>query len=451
MASKKTSFVCQQCAYRSAKWVGKCPSCGEWNTLVEELAPESQGKYKGKAQSQLKTVAPLHTLSKQDTVRILTSDEELNRVLGGGLVPGSAILLGGEPGIGKSTLLLQLAVQMQGKFLYISGEESENQIKMRADRIGIRNENCYVVSTVDLRQILSLIEQEEPNVIVIDSVQTLQSDLIESAPGTVSQIRECTNELIRVAKLRDIPLFLIGHITKEGFIAGPKVLEHMVDTVLQFEGDRQYNYRLLRASKNRFGSTSEIGIYEMLGDGLREVANPSEILISHKNEDLSGICIGAALEGARPLMVESQALVSSAVYGTPQRNVNGYDLRRLNMLLAVLEKRCGFRLAQQDVFINITGGLKLEDPALDLSIVTAILSSYEDLFIPYTYVFAGEVGLSGEIRPVSKVEQRILEAEKLGFKKFFTNIPKEGLAKKAKNMEVVQVKKVEELFQYLFG
>lgn len=448
MSKKNFAFVCQSCAYRSAKWAGKCPSCGEWNSIVEEVVSTKSKPARKSEQAPAKSI---QHLEQPELIRIKTPDNELNRVLGGGIVPGSVVLIGGEPGIGKSTLMLQLAIQMQGKFLYVSGEESESQIKMRADRIGIRNESCFVVSATSLHVILHYIDENTPDVVVIDSVQTLQSEDIESAPGTVSQIRECTNELIRIAKSRNIPLFLIGHITKEGFIAGPKVLEHMVDTVLQFEGDRHHNYRLLRASKNRFGSTAEIGIYEMLQDGLREVGNPSEILISQKNEELSGICIGATIEGARPLMVETQALVSSAVYGTPQRNVNGYDLRRLNMLLAVLEKRCGFRLAQQDVFINITGGLKLEDPAMDLSIVTAILSSYEDIYVPYEYAFAGEVGLSGEVRAVSKLEQRIGEAEKLGFEKIFVSTGNKPLLSKKGGIEVVNIKKVEELFSYLFG
>ncbi len=450
MAKKNAAFICQNCGYKSAKWAGKCPSCGEWNTIVEEAEPAgSSGKYtKKKSVQQASNILQVESSSEK---RLRTSDQELNRVLGGGLVPGSVILLGGEPGIGKSTLLLQLSVRMKARTLYITGEESERQVKMRADRIGIENDNCFVVATTGLAEILSHIDDLQPEMLIIDSVQTLQSNLIESAPGTVSQIRECTNELISVAKSRNMPLFLIGHITKEGFIAGPKVLEHMVDTVLQFEGDRQYNYRLLRANKNRFGSTHEIGIYEMAGSGLREVSNPSEILISQKQEELSGICIGAALEGVRPLLVECQALVSTAVYGTPQRNANGFDLRRINMLLAVLEKRCGFRLAQQDVFINITGGLKLEDPALDLAIVAAILSSYEDIFVSYSYAFAGEVGLSGEIRAVNKLEQRIMEAEKLGFEKIFVSIPVKQEAPKTKKIEVINVQKVEELFTYLFG
>lgn len=448
MSKKNSAFICQSCAYRSAKWAGKCPSCGEWNTIVEEVV---SSKKTGTRKSEHAPAKSIQFLEQPDLIRIKTPDNELNRVLGDGIVPGSVVLIGGEPGIGKSTLMLQLAIQMQGKFLYVSGEESESQIKMRADRIGIKNPDCFVVSATSLHVILQYIDENDPDIIIIDSVQTLQSEDIESAPGTVSQIRECTNELIRVAKSRSIPLFLIGHITKEGFIAGPKVLEHMVDTVLQFEGDRHHNYRLLRSSKNRFGSTAEIGIYEMLQDGLREVGNPSEILISQKNEELSGICIGATIEGARPMMVETQALVSTAVYGTPQRNVNGYDLRRLNMLLAVLEKRCGFRLAQQDVFINITGGLKLEDPAMDLSIVTAILSSYEDIYVPYQYAFAGEVGLSGEVRAVSRLEQRIGEAEKLGFEKIFVSTGNKPLLAKKGGIEVVNVKKVEELFAYLFG
>jgi DNA repair protein RadA/Sms len=450
MAKKASLYVCQSCAYKSPKWSGKCPACGEWNTLVQEPGENGSSKYRsGKAD--ISPARPVHQLQHPETIRIISTDQELNRVLGGGIVPGSVILIGGEPGIGKSTLLLQVAVSMQGRFLYVSGEESESQIKMRADRIGIKNPDCLVVSVTDLRHIIEHIDASQPDIIVIDSVQTLQSELIESAPGTVSQIRECTNELIRIAKSRHIPLFLIGHITKEGFIAGPKVLEHMVDTVLQFEGDRHHNYRLLRSSKNRFGSTAEIGIYEMLSSGLRQVQNPSEILITRKHEDLSGICIGASLEGMRPMMVECQALVSSAVYGTPQRNSNGFDLRRLNMLLAVLEKRCGFRLAQQDVFINITGGLKLEDPALDLAAITSILSSYEDIFVPYNYAFAGEVGLSGEIRAVTKLEQRVSEAEKLGFSKIFISGSTEKLGFTPKSIEVVGVNKIDELFTHLFG
>jgi len=448
MAKKNLAYICQSCAYRAAKWAGKCPSCGEWNTIVEEVVSPNE---KPKRKTNHAPAKSIQHLEHPELIRIRTPDEELNRVLGGGIVPGAVVLIGGEPGIGKSTLMLQLAVQMQGKFLYVSGEESESQIKMRADRIGIKNEACFVVSATSLHVILNYIDENDPDVIVIDSVQTLQSENIESAPGTVTQIRECTNELIRIAKSRHIPIFLIGHITKEGFIAGPKVLEHMVDTVLQFEGDGHHNYRLLRSSKNRFGSTAEIGIYEMVQSGLREVANPSEILISQKNEELSGICIGATIEGNRTMMVETQALVSSAVYGTPQRNVNGYDLRRLNMLLAVLEKRCGFRLAQQDVFINITGGLKLEDPAMDLSIVTVILSSYEDIYVPYEYAFAGEVGLSGEVRAVSKLEQRVVEAEKLGFEKIFIAAGNKPIKGKKSGIEVIEIKKVEELFQHLFG
>lgn len=449
MPKKNTAFVCQSCAYRSAKWVGKCPSCEEWNTLVEEtINPKSNQHSSSK---KIQPAKSIHFLEQPELLRIQTPDQEMNRVLGGGMVPGSVTLIGGEPGIGKSTLMLQLAIKMKGRFLYVSGEESESQIKMRADRIGIENPDCFVVSATSLHQIQDYIEANQPSVIVIDSVQTLHSDEIESAAGSVSQIRECTGELINIAKSKHIPLFLIGHITKEGYIAGPKVLEHMVDTVLQFEGDRHHNYRLLRAHKNRFGSTSEIGIYEMLQHGLRQVSNPSEILISQKHEDLSGITIGAAIEGNRPLMVEAQALVSSAVYGTPQRNVNGFDLRRLNMLLAVLERRCGFRLAQQDVFINITGGLKLEDPALDLAIVSAILSSYEDIHIPYAYAFAGEVGLSGEVRVVTKLEQRIVEAEKLGFEKIIVASGNKNLNQRKGGIEVIGVNKVEEVFQYLFG
>ena len=449
MAKKSSVFVCQSCGYQSAKWSGKCSSCGEWNSIVEEPASEKSRQASAGAASLRVIAKPITQLDNPESFRILTPDTELNRVLGGGIVPGSVLLLGGEPGIGKSTLLLQMAVRMNARILYVSGEESEAQIKMRADRIGIRNEQCYVVSETELEQIRSHIEATSPVLIVIDSVQTLHNRNIESAPGSVSQIRECANELISLAKSNNIPLMLVGHITKEGYIAGPKVLEHMVDTVLQFEGDRQHNYRLLRANKNRFGSTSEIGIYEMTDAGMREVTNPSEILITHKEEKLSGIAIGASLEGLRPLMVETQALVSSAVYGTPQRNANGFDLRRLNMLLAVLEKRCGFRLGQFDVFINIAGGIKLEDPALDLAIISSILSSYEDIAIPYDYAFAAEVGLSGELRHVSRMEQRIAEAEKLGFSRIYVagTVPNKG----KRSIEVISCSKVEQLFEQLFG
>lgn len=448
MAKNNFQYICQQCGYKAAKWSGKCPACGTWNSLTEEVI--SKNKASG-LKSKTPEIKAIHELQNPELFRIITTDAELNRVSGGGLVPGCAMLLGGEPGIGKSTLLLQLAVTMKGKFLYISGEESESQIKMRADRIGILNEECLVVSATSLELILAIIDEQNPDILIIDSVQTLQSEKLESAPGTVSQIRECTMELISLAKSRNIPLFLIGHITKEGYIAGPKVLEHMVDTVLQFEGDRHHHYRMLRCSKNRFGSTAEIGIYEMNQGGLRQVENPSEILISNKTEQLSGIALGSVLEGNRPLLVEAQALVSTAVYGTPQRNSNGFDLRRLNMLLAVLEKRCGFRLAQQDVFINLAGGLKIEDPALDLPLCAAILSSHENIPLPYDYVFAGEIGLSGEVRPVSRSEARIAEAAKLGFKKIFLSANLEKLEKKYPEIEIINVKKLEDVFQYLFG
>jgi len=371
--------------------------------------------------------------------------------LGGGLVTGSITLIGGEPGIGKSTLLLQLALNVQKHVLYISGEESESQLKMRADRLGINNSNCYVLCETSLVNLINYLKQNEPEILIIDSVQTLSTDAIDSPPGSISQIKECTSELLRFAKETNVPVFLIGHINKDGNIAGPKVLEHMVDTVLQFEGDRHYNYRILRTLKNRFGSASEIGIYEMRGNGLREIENPSEILISEREENLSGITISCAVEGIRPILLETQALVSSAVYGTPQRTSNGFDLRRLSMLLAVLEKRCGFQLGAKDVFINIAGGMKLEDPGLDLSIVAAILSSYENIAIDSQIAFAGEVGLSGEVRAVSRIEQRISEAEKLGFNEIMISKYNKGIDTLKSNIKVISIGKIEEAFEYLFA
>lgn len=385
--------------------------------------------------------------------RILIPDKELERVLGGGIVPGSLILLGGEPGIGKSTLLLQLALKLKGqRVLYVSGEESSRQIKMRAHRLGFSNPECYIYTETSTQQIIQQLLKLKPGVVIIDSIQTLFTSRIESSPGSVSQIRESTAELIRYAKETSTPVFIIGHITKDGAIAGPKILEHMVDTVLQFEGDRHHLYRIIRSIKNRFGSTSELGIYEMQGDGLREVSNPSEILISQREEPLSGISVSATIEGMRPMLIETQALVSTAVYGTPQRSTTGYDLRRLNMMLAVLEKRCGFRLASKDVFLNIAGGLKVEDPAIDLAVICSILSSGEDMPIPAKYCFAGEVGLSGEIRPVNRVEQRISEAEKLGFEKFFlSKYNMKGIEVKKYGIEIISISKVEEAFSQLFG
>lgn len=455
MAKIQKSFFCQNCGSQSTKWIGKCPNCGEWNTYVEEIVhkdkPQQKG-YKVGATKEKVVSIPIKEVTAQSGHRIVTPDAELNRVLGSGIMPGSLVLLGGEPGIGKSTLLLQMALNSGYKILYVSGEESAVQIKNRADRIGIANENCYVFTETGLDEIFTAIKDVEPDIVVIDSVQTLHSSLVDSTPGSISQIKECAGELLRFAKETHTPVFLIGHITKDGAIAGPKVLEHMVDTVLQFEGDRHNTYRLLRTTKNRFGNTSELGIYEMVEAGLREVSNPSEILISQKEDNLSGIAICASLEGARPLLIETQALVSTAVYGTPQRNSNGFDLRRLNMLLAVLEKRCGFRLGVQDVFINIAGGLKIEDPGTDLAIVSAILSSYEDIAIPHKTAFAAEVGLSGEIRAVTRIEQRISEAEKLGFDRIFiSKFNQKGLEMIKPKIKIEAVGKVEEAFELLFG
>ncbi|KAB2914182.1 DNA repair protein RadA [Oscillatoria amoena NRMC-F 0135] len=455
MAKIQKSFFCQNCGSQSTKWIGKCPNCGEWNTYVEEIVhkdkPQQKGYKAGSTKEKVVSV-PIKEVTAQSGHRIVTPDAELNRVLGSGIMPGSLVLLGGEPGIGKSTLLLQMALNSGYKILYVSGEESAVQIKNRADRIGIANENCYVFTETGLDEIFTAIKDVEPDIVVIDSVQTLHSSLVDSTPGSISQIKECAGELLRFAKETHTPVFLIGHITKDGAIAGPKVLEHMVDTVLQFEGDRHNTYRLLRTTKNRFGNTSELGIYEMVEAGLREVSNPSEILISQKDDNLSGIAICASLEGARPLLIETQALVSTAVYGTPQRNSNGFDLRRLNMLLAVLEKRCGFRLGVQDVFINIAGGLKIEDPGTDLAIVSAILSSYEDIAIPHKTAFAAEVGLSGEIRAVTRIEQRISEAEKLGFDRIFiSKFNQKGLEMIKPKIKIEAVGKVEEAFELLFG
>ena len=415
MAKVKTTFYCQKCGAQYAKWQGKCNACGEWNTIVEEMVSKPDPKdWKTSAKKEaVKASKPL-LVAEIETApqhRMVTSNQELDRVLGGGLVPGSLTLLGGEPGIGKSTLLLQISLQLKYRVLYVSGEESQQQIKMRAERINPNPANCYILTETKTQNIFRQIESIEPEVVIIDSIQTLHSDYIESSPGSISQIRECTAELIKFAKESNTPVILIGHITKEGSIAGPKVLEHMVDTVLQFEGDRNHVYRILRAHKNRFGSTHELGIYEMQGSGLREVLNPSEILISKHVEELSGTAISATLEGMRPLMIEIQALVSTAVYGTPQRSTTGYNAKRLNMLLAVLEKRAGFRLGAKDVFLNITGGISVDDPAIDLAVIAAILSSNEDIPLEKDICFAAEVGLAGEIRPVTRVEQRIVEAE----------------------------------------
>ncbi len=451
MAKTNTTFFCQNCGTQYAKWLGQCKSCNEWNTIVEEIIQKEE-KRNWKQTSEAKKVSKalkINEISLDKEDRISTNNNEFNRVLGGGLVKGSMLLLGGEPGIGKSTLLLQIALTIPKKVLYVSGEESQSQIKMRAERLQITNTNCLILTETNTQNIFKAIEEINPDVVVIDSIQTLHTEYIEASPGSISQIRETTAELIKFAKETSTPVVLIGHITKDGTIAGPKILEHMVDVVLQFEGDRNHTYRILRANKNRFGSTAELGIYEMQNVGLREVDNPSEILISQKEGDLSGTAIAATLEGVRPLMIEVQALVSTAVYGTPQRSSTGYDTKRLNMLLAVLEKRAGFRLGAKDVFLNIAGGIKVDDPAIDLAVISAILSSNEDVAIPQDFCFAAEIGLAGEIRPVNRVEQRILEAEKLGFHKIFIS-KFNKISKINHNIKVVKVSKVEDVFSNLF-
>ncbi|MEM6721669.1 MAG: DNA repair protein RadA [Bacteroidota bacterium] len=452
MAKVKTTFFCQNCGAQYAKWQGQCTSCKQWNTIVEEvIQKEVKPNWKPQEKGRIRVAKPtlIHEISSATEKRLPTSDNELDRVLGGGIVPGSLILLGGEPGIGKSTLLLQISLKLPYKTLYVSGEESQKQIKMRAERISQKNSNCFVLTETKTQNIFKQISEIEPDIVVIDSIQTLHSDYIESSAGSISQIRECTTELIKFAKESGIPVFLIGHITKDGNIAGPKILEHMVDTVLQFEGDRNHVYRILRSLKNRFGSTSELGIYEMLSDGLREVSNPSEILISKNADELSGTAIAATLEGARPLMIEIQALVSTAVYGTPQRSTTGYNSKRLNMLLAVLEKRAGFKLAAKDVFLNITGGISIDDTAIDLAVIAAILSSNEDEEISKTNCFAAEIGLAGEIRPVNRIDQRILEAEKLGFTTFFASKHNKISLKNTK-INIVLISRIEDLVAHLF-
>jgi DNA repair protein RadA/Sms len=463
MSKIKTSFFCQNCGYESVKWVGQCPSCNQWNTFVEELIQKDASKnnngwkdYKGEKRS-TRTVS-LKEMKSSDEKRLVTTDAELNRVLGGGIVPGSLVLIAGEPGIGKSTLFLQNGLWLNDlPVLYISGEESEQQIKMRADRLvappGIKkNNNFYLLTETSTQVIFQEIKKLRPQLVIVDSVQTLQTSFIDSSPGSVSQIRECAAEFHRFAKETNTPVFLIGHITKDGNIAGPKILEHMVDTVLQFEGDRHYAYRILRTWKNRFGSTAELGIYEMTDEGMRGVLNPSEILISQKEDQLSGIAIAATIEGMRPLLIEVQALVTQSVYGTPQRTVSGFDLRRLQLLLAVLEKRGGFHFGVKDVFLNIAGGIKVEDPSIDLAVLCALLSSYDDTAIPHQICFAGEVGLSGEIRAVNRIEQRVAEAEKLGFEKIIiSKYNHKGLSKQNFNIEVVAMGRVDEAYRYLFG
>ena len=452
MAKKKTqsAFFCQSCGTQSPKWLGKCPQCNEWNTFVEEIITknnDSNGSFKS---TKINKPTLVSNIDYTNEKRIVTNDNELNRVLGGGIVPGSLILLGGDPGIGKSTLLLQFALSSKSKkILYVSGEESEKQIKMRAERINRNSEHCYILTETSTQNIFQQIEKLQPDILVVDSIQTLHTANIDSSPGSVSQIRECTAELIKYAKETSTAVFLIGHINKDGAIAGPKILEHMVDTVLQFEGDRNHVYRILRTIKNRFGSASELGVYEMNQEGLREVSNPSEILISERDEATSGVGIAATIEGARPLLVEIQSLVSSAVYGTPQRSATGYDTKRMNMLLAVLEKRCGFRLGAKDVFLNITGGIKIDDTAIDLAVVCSILSSDHDIALNTLTCFAGEIGLSGEIRAVNRIESRIAEAEKLGYNKIIIS-KYNKFNPKAFNIEIIQCSKIEQVFKLLF-
>ncbi|MEL6719644.1 MAG: DNA repair protein RadA [Bacteroidota bacterium] len=458
MAKIKKVFACSECGNSSPKWFGKCDACGSWNTCVEEIISREVTQEEKKkvwqnakiGKNSPKPVA-LPEIEAGNVRRIVTPNQELNRVLGGGIVPGSLVLIGGQPGIGKSTLMLQVAMEVQQKVLYVSGEESGEQIRMRADRIGTLRPECYVLTETNTSKILTHAENLRPNLIIIDSIQTLASPHLDSISGSVSQIRECAGELQRFAKEINIPVFIIGHITKEGSIAGPKLLEHIVDAVLQFEGDRHYTYRILRTLKNRFGSTDEMGIYEMQANGLREVSNPSELLLSQTDEELSGSAISATMEGMRPMLIETQALVSTAVYGNPQRSATGFDLRRLSMLLAVLEKRCGFAFGQNDVFLNIAGGIKVDDPAIDLAIVSALISSLEDIAIPEQVCFAGEVGLSGEIRSVNRIEQRIQEADKLGFKQIFiSKYNTKGLDASRYKIKLVQIGKVEELYRLLF-
>lgn len=449
----KSLWFCSSCGADSPKWAGRCPSCGEWNTMVEEKVAAGPSKTLSPSKAGRSVAQTVNSIVASDDPRIHLPSEELNRVLGGGLVPGSIILIGGEPGIGKSTLVLQNLLSIKSKtILYVSGEESATQLKLRADRIGRGSDNCFIVCETSLETIFTHIDELNPGIIVIDSIQTIASDDLESAAGSVSQVRECAARLLKYAKESNVPVILIGHINKEGTLAGPKVLEHIVDAVLQFEGDSQYMYRLLRAIKNRFGSTSELGIYEMCRRGLREVANPSELLLSHPDEQLSGVAIGVTVDGTRPFLIEVQALVSTAAYGTPQRSVTGFDAKRMNMLLAVLEKRVGFKLAQKDVFLNIAGGLKVSDPALDLGVIAAILSSNVDMAIPKGFCMTGEVGLSGEIRPVTRLEQRIVEAEKLGMTDIL--VPRnnlKGVDTARFRINIHEVSKVEEAFRAMFG
>jgi len=451
MSKVKTTFICNNCGTNFPKWQGQCTSCKSWNSISEEVILKTKSNsWETETVKSIKSSTPqkISNIVYKEEDRLVTSDTEFNRVLGGGVVPGSLTLLGGEPGIGKSTLLLQIAIRLPYSTLYVSGEESQSQIKMRANRMNHESDDCYVLTEINLESIFKQIQKTEPQILIIDSIQTLKTELVDSAPGSVSQIKTCTSELINFAKKTATPVIIIGHITKDGNIAGPKILEHMVDTVLQFEGDRNHVYRILRVNKNRFGSTNEIGVYEMNVKGLKEITNPSEILISKKNQELSGNAISATIEGMRPFMIEVQALVSTAVYGTPQRSSTGYNSKRLNMLLAVLEKRVGFRLASKDVFLNITGGISVDDTALDLAIVAAIISSNEDLVLNEKYCFAAEVGLSGEIRPVQRLEQRIAEAEKLGFSKIFiSKFSKLNIS--TKSIKIIFLSKIEDLINNL--
>jgi DNA repair protein RadA/Sms len=451
MGKTRTHFICQNCGFTSPQWLGKCTSCGEWNTFVEEIVQKNKPVPFKKSQSDGPTKATLiQDVEFRKDQKSVLKDKELERVLGGGLVAGSLILFGGEPGIGKSTLLLQLAVQQDFKILYVTGEESESQVKMRAERIGVENQNCYLLTETSTQKILQQADEIQPDILIIDSIQTVHHEELESTPGSVSQIRESAGEFLQFAKQTGTPVFMIGHITKEGSLAGPKVLEHMVDTVLHFEGDRNHVYRLLRTVKNRFGSTNELGIYEMSGKGLNAVENPSEVMMGQSETGLSGTAVGASLEGMRPLLIEVQALVSTAAYGTPQRSATGFDLRRLNMLLAVLEKRCGFRLGTKDVFLNITGGFKISDPAIDLAVVAAIMSSNADIAISKSICLSAEIGLSGEIRPVQRVNERVKEAAKLGMQEIIIS-KFNTLESEPKSVKIHKVSKIEEVIKILFA
>jgi DNA repair protein RadA/Sms len=456
LAKSKSTFYCQSCGYEASKWLGKCPSCSSWNTFAEEIIKTENSKNEWRQESNRSGTVKARTLDEIEPgkeVRINSMDQELNRVLGGGIVPGSLVLIGGEPGIGKSTLMLQVGLLLKAKrILYVSGEESEQQIKMRAERLGDSSDRFFILTETDTKNIFLVIESVQPDIVIVDSIQTLHSTQLDSIAGSVGQVRQCAGEFMKFAKETNTPVLLVGHITKDGLLAGPKVLEHMVDTVLQFEGDRHLAYRILRTTKNRFGSTSEIGIYEMLGTGLREVSNPSEILISQKDGPLTGATIGATIEGNRPMLIEIQSLVSPASYGTPQRTPTGFDQKRLNMLLAVLEKRCGFRMGTQDVFLNMAGGIKVEDPAIDLAVCISIISSMEEVAVSDKVCFAAEVGLGGELRAVNKIDQRISEAEKLGFQEIYiSKYGQKSVDLKKIRITVKSFGKLTEVFEDLFG